>query len=115
MALNSRQSLSFRVTVKAVAVLSVVLLAIAATPARPSSAPPKERYLSPLEMALSKDGQVLYVVCEGSDELRVVNLATAAVVRSIQVGHIPRGISVSPGGDRLYVTNAWSDTVSVID
>ena len=28
---------------------------------------------------------------------------------------MPRGIALSPNGRQLYITNAWSDTVSVID
>ena len=61
------------------------------------------------------DGRLLYVVCQDSDEVRVVDVASSKVMRSIPVGHIPRGIALSPDGRRLYVTNAWSDTVSVID
>jgi YVTN family beta-propeller protein len=37
------------------------------------------------------------------------------VSSSIPVGQAPRGIAVSRDGRRLYVTNAWSDTVSVVD
>ncbi len=31
------------------------------------------------------------------------------------MGHVPRGFSLSPDGARLFVTNSWDDTVSVID
>ncbi len=34
---------------------------------------------------------------------------------SIPVGAVPRGFSLSPDGSRLYVTNSWDDTLSVID
>ena len=66
-------------------------------------------------MALSPDGRLLYVVCQESDEVRVVDAQTGRVSGSVAVGHVPRGIAVSSDGQRLYVTNAWSDTVSVID
>jgi YVTN family beta-propeller protein len=75
----------------------------------------KERYLSPIEMASSPDGRLLYVVCQDSDEVRVVDVASGKVINSVPVGHMPRGIALSPDGRQLYVTNAWSDTVSVID
>jgi YVTN family beta-propeller protein len=107
---------AFRQLPKLVGVLAVTLLAIAAKPAaNQSGALVKEHYLSPIEMAFSPDGHLLYVVCQDSDEVRVVNPDLAKVVGSIHVGHIPRGIALTPDTHRLYVTNAWSDTVSVID
>ena len=47
------------------------------------------RYLNPVEMALSADGRSLYVVCEKSDELRVVDIASGKVIKRIAVGHVP--------------------------
>lgn len=97
-------------------VLAVCLLAIAAEPApKQSQSLLRERYLSPLEMVFSPDGRLLYVVCQDSDEVRVVDVASGKPVNSVPVGHVPRGIALSPDARRLYVTNAWSDTVSVID
>jgi YVTN family beta-propeller protein len=54
-------------------------------------------------------------VCQGSDELRVVDIQSGKVVSAVPVGHVPRGIAWSRDGRQIYVTNAWSDTVSVID
>ncbi len=109
-------STSFRRMVQVVAIFAVTLLAIAAKPAaKQSAAIPKERYLSPLEMASSHDGRLLYVVCQDSDEVRVVDVQSSKVIGSVPVGHMPRGIALSPDGRQLYITNAWSDTVSVID
>ncbi len=95
--------------------LALLLLAPAAKPAARSDAEANERYLSPIEMALSPDGRLLYVVCQGSDELRVVDIQSGKVVSAVPVGHVPRGIALSRDGRQIYVTNAWSDTVSVID
>lgn len=72
-------------------------------------------YPSPLEVLYSANGTQLYVLCNESDEVRVLNAATGAAIKSIQVGHIPRGISLSPDGNRIFVTNTWDDTLSVID
>jgi len=101
---------------KVASILAVVLLAIAAQPVdkQPGSLM-RERYLSPVEMALSPDGRLLYVVCQDSDEVRVVDVRSGNVISSIPVGHVPRGIALSPGGRQIYITNAWSDNVSVID
>ncbi|MFZ0861197.1 MAG: cytochrome D1 domain-containing protein [Candidatus Sulfotelmatobacter sp.] len=107
---------SFRLMAKITAIFAVALLAVAAKPAgKQSAALPKERYLSPLEMVSSPDGRLLYVVCQDSDEVRVVDVQSTKVISSIAVGRMPRGIAMSPDGRRLYITNAWSDTVSVID
>ena len=73
------------------------------------------RYLSPGELAISSDGLRLYVVCEKSDELRVVDTRSGKVIKKIAVGHAPRGLSLSADGKQLYVANSWKDTVSVID
>ena len=72
-------------------------------------------YASPLEVLLSPDGARLYVLCQQSEEVRVLDAATYAVIKTIAVGKVPRGFSLSPDGARLFVTNSWDDTLSVID
>jgi YVTN family beta-propeller protein len=72
-------------------------------------------YASPLEVQLSPDGARLYVLCQQSEEVRVLDAASYAVIRNIAVGRVPRGFSFSPDGARLFVTNSWDDTLSVID
>ena len=110
------QNRSFRAISSMAGVLAVCLLAMAAKPApKQSQSALRERYLSPLEMVFSPDGRVLYVLCQDSDEVKVIDVASATPINSIPVGHVPRGIALSPDARRLYVTNAWSDTVSVID
>jgi YVTN family beta-propeller protein len=107
---------SFRAMAGVVAIFAVTLLAIAAKPAgNHAGTIAKERYLSPLEMISSLDGRLLYVVCQDSDEVRVVDLQSGKVIGTVAVGHMPRGIASSPDGRQLYITNAWSDTVSVVD
>lgn len=102
--------------ISAVMVLAIAgaLLAFAGVAgAKPESE--EARYLSPREMVLSPDGRWLYVLCEASDEVRVVDTTTGSVAKTVGVGHVPRGIAVSPDGKQLFVTNSWDDTVSVID
>src|ERR1035437_8488527 len=74
-----------------------------------------EDYASPLEVLLSPDGARLYVLCQQSNEVRVLNAASFAEIKNISVGRVPRGFSLSPKGEKLFVTNAWDDTISVID
>ncbi len=72
-------------------------------------------YASPLEILVSPDGARLYVLCQESREVRVLDGANYAQVKVIAVGRTPRGMALSPNGERLFVTNSWDDTLSVID
>ncbi|MGA2084662.1 MAG: hypothetical protein ABSG60_03985 [Terracidiphilus sp.] len=99
------------------AALAVALLAVAFWTDRPvhANAGDAVDYASPLEVLLSPDGARLYVLCQQSEEVRVLDAASFAVIRNIAVGRVPRGLSLSPDGGRLFVTNSWDDTLSVID
>ena len=110
------------------AVLTLMMLAFAVG-LRATPDGEQAKYLSPGEMAISPDGSRLYVVCERSNQLLVVNVRSAdrkssdansgdaksgAVVKRIDVGRAPRGAALASKGDRIYVTNSWDDTVSVM-
>ena len=98
-----------------------VLLAIAALSGESVHADEKTQfaesvsYASPLEVLLSPDGSRLYVLCQESEEIRVLDANSYAVIKKIAVGRVPRGFSLSHDGSRLFVTNSWDDTLSVID
>ena len=49
-----------------------------------------------------------------SGTVSVIDTASNTVLKTIDVGLHPSGMALSPGGDRLFVTNANSDTVSLI-
>lgn len=72
-------------------------------------------FADPVELLFSPDGRRLYVLCQQSGEVRVLNSATYAPLKTIAVGHVPRGFSLSADGGRLFVANSWDDTISVID
>ncbi len=97
--------------------LAVALLAVALWTDRPVRASEADAvdYASPLEVLFSPNGSRIYVLCQQSDEVRVLNASTYAPVATISVGHLPRGMALSTAGDRLFVTNSWDDTLSVID
>ena len=78
-------------------------------------APEVLTYASPVELLFSPNGARLYVLCQGQDEVRVLDGRTYAAIKSIAVGHIPRGFSLSQDGKRLFVANTWDDTISVVD
>ena len=73
------------------------------------------RYPGPDDMALSADGNRLYVVCGGTDELVVIDRASLTIAGRVAVGRLPRGLAVSRDGSRIYVANSWSDQISEID
>jgi len=72
-------------------------------------------YKTPFNLVVSPDGKRLFVACEASDSLVVVDTVAREVVAEIAVGHLPHGVCLSPSGDLAYVSNRGSDTVSVID
>ena len=80
--------------------LALSLLAVALwtdQPVRASDANDAD-YASPLEVLLSPDGARLYVICQQSEEVRVLDATSFAVIKNIAVGRVPRGFSLSPDG-----------------
>jgi YVTN family beta-propeller protein len=117
--LGQRSPSRFAAMLCAAAFAGGCLLLWYAGPARASTgtgrSPEVLTYASPVELLFSADGTRLFVLCQGSDEVRVLDAATYATVKNIPVGHIPRGFSLSHDGTRLFVANTWDDTISVID
>ena len=72
-------------------------------------------YKTPVNLAVSPDGTALYVVCEQSNSLMIVDTESRKVVYEITVGRQPHDVAVRPDGRALYVTNRASDRLSVID
>jgi len=68
---------------------------------------------------VSPDGDMLYVTryeaASNTQYLTALDPLTGAVRGRVQVGSDPRGALFSPDGARVYVANAFSNTVSVID
>ena len=101
--------------------LAGMLLAIgpsAVWPSRadePSGAAQESSYASPLEILFSPDGARLYVLCQESEEVRVLDTHGYTVIKNIAVGRVPRALALSHDGRRMFVTNSWDDTLSVID
>jgi YVTN family beta-propeller protein len=102
-----------KVILKLSSVALVVLIVLGLSAANSPDAHP--RYLSPVDLSTSPDGSRLYVACEGSDQLLVVDIGKQAIAGHVTVGRVPKGLTVSADGARVYVTNSWSDTVSEVD
>jgi len=78
-------------------------------------APQDRCYKTPVALAFSPDGRRLYVVCNQSNSVVVIDPQSRTVVGEVPVQLRPTGIAVAPDGKRIFVTNRLSDTVSVID
>lgn len=63
------------------------------------------RGVLPFGLALSPNGQVLYVACAGINAVAVVNAKTGAVAGYIPTGWFPSRVAVSSDGSTLYVAN----------
>jgi len=74
-----------------------------------------EDYLSPVNVAISKDQKTLYVTAQEGNKLVVVDLESQTVKKTIDVGLFPHSILLHPDEELGYVTNQWSNSISVID
>jgi len=91
-------------------------------PARPDHPPTvashdstvRAPYKTPFNLVVGPDGRNLYIACEASDSVIVVDTRQRMVVAEVAVGNLPHGVALSPDGSNLYVSNRGSDTVSVI-
>ena len=72
-------------------------------------------YYSPLNLAVSKDGGLLYIVARDDNSLIVADAVKGTILRRIAVGIKPHSVILDREGKKAYVSNQWSDNVSVID
>ncbi|RJP28502.1 MAG: DUF1513 domain-containing protein [Candidatus Omnitrophota bacterium] len=72
-------------------------------------------YKTPFNLAVARDGKRLFVACEGSDSLIVVDADSGTVITEIKIENQPHHVCFSPDETRVYVSNRGSDSVSVID
>lgn len=63
---------------------------------------------------LSPDGSILAVCDSFNDLLRLFDTATRTQVAAVPVGDFPLRVAFLPDGSRAYVTNHFSDSVSVV-
>jgi outer membrane autotransporter protein len=61
--------------------------------------------VQPRAAAVSGDQAFTYVTNSSSDNVRVINTATGAVVQTIAAGTTPVGITLNPAGTMAYVAN----------
>ena len=64
------------------------------------------RGIIPFGLALSPDGNTLYVAESGINAVAVVDIKSLQVVGHFPTGWFPSKLAVSPNGDKIYVANA---------
>ena len=72
-------------------------------------------YKTPRSVAIRPDGKEIWVACESSHSVVVVDWETRNIVAEIPVGWQPNTVAFSPDGRLAFVTNRWDDDVSVIE
>jgi YVTN family beta-propeller protein len=72
-------------------------------------------YRTPVNLAFRPDGRELYVACEGSGTVIVIDTVTQQKAAEISVGGQANDVTFNPDGQRAYVSSRLEDSVAVID
>lgn len=72
-------------------------------------------YISPFNMAISSDGEILYVVAQEANALLIVDIGSERVLDKIAVGEQPHSVVLKSDGKTAYISNQWADNVYEID
>jgi len=86
--------------------------------AHPTQTPIQEQqvqYKTPLNLALAPNGNEIYLACESSHSVIVIETKSQSKTAEIRVGGHPHDVTFHPDGSRVYASNRLDDTVSVID
>jgi len=86
-----------------------------AHPTEPPKVAGTVQYKTPQNLALRPDGKELYVTCESSHSVVVIDTLTNQKIAEIPVGRHPIDVAFGPDGARAYVTNWLDDSIAVID
>ena len=89
--------------------------AMTAHPSQLKAAAREPIYKTPLRLAFRPDGRELFVACEASGSVVVVDTAERRKVAEIPVGGEATDVAFSPDGRLAYVTSRLKDSVAVID
>ncbi|SRR6266404_1562461 len=66
------------------------------------------------EVAVTPDGNYVYLTNQGNNSVAVIETASNTVVKTVPVGTNPSGVAITPDGKHVYVANQGSNSVSVI-
>ncbi len=74
----------------------------------------------PIQLSVTPNGKQLVVANQGSEQapghsLSILDTATGRLIASPEVGKGAHGVSIAGDGARAYVSNAFDDSMSVVD
>lgn len=69
----------------------------------------------PEQLAVSRDGKLLFVASEDTGRGIVMDAADGRVIASMEVGGEPEGVTISPDGRFVYMTSEEDHRVAIID
>jgi len=72
-------------------------------------------YKTPIGVTMSPDGREVWVACEASNSVIVVDAVEYRMLAEIDVGRQPTDLGFTPDGRLAFVTNRMDDSISVID
>jgi YVTN family beta-propeller protein len=72
-------------------------------------------YKNPVNLAFRPDGREVWVACERSGSVVIVDARTRAKVAEVEVGGQANDVAFSPDGARAYVSSRLTDSVVVVD
>jgi YVTN family beta-propeller protein len=70
---------------------------------------------NPEQLAVSKDGAIVYIANKDANGLSLIDLASGKVLNTIPVGEEPEGVTITPDGKFVYVTSEDEGTATQID
>ncbi len=76
--------------------------------------PDDSAYKTPVNLTVSPDGATLFVVCERSNSVVVIDTASHKKTGEVRVGARPHDAACSPDGSVLYVSNRMDASVSIV-
>ena len=72
-------------------------------------------YKNPVNLAFRPDGREVWVACEGSGTVVIVDASSRMRVGEVTVGRQAHDVAFTPDGTRAYVSNRLDDTVTEVE
>ena len=74
-----------------------------------------EDYMTPLNLAVSPNGELLCVTAMGKNELLIIDAIKGNILSEIKVGDHPHSVIINRSGNKAYVSNRWSNNISIVE